>query len=58
MPQKRERKTTVTVSLSISELEWLDSFAHSRGFNRSELIREWIYKAKKEADANSNEEGQ
>ncbi|MBI4708338.1 MAG: hypothetical protein HY761_10530 [Candidatus Omnitrophica bacterium] len=58
MPQKMERKTTVTVSLSISELEWLDSFAHSKGFNRSELVREWIYKTKKEADVKKNEEEQ
>jgi len=56
MPQKMERKTTVTVSLSISELEWLDSFAHSKGFNRSELVREWIYKTKKELNKKNEEE--
>ena len=42
MPKLTERKTTVTISLSIAELEQLDKLAKEKGITRSALVREWL----------------
>ena len=42
MPKLTERKTTVTISLSIAELEKLDKLAKEKGITRSALVREWL----------------